>query len=62
MDVFLGQDQQISTDKKLKDIIYALNQSSIVAITDPAGRIFYSNKKFTEISQYQPEETLSTVK
>ncbi len=58
MDVFLGQDQQISTDKKLKDIIYALNQSSIVAITDPAGRIFYSNKKFTEISQYQPEELL----
>ncbi|UHA60690.1 hypothetical protein KDJ21_002860 [Metabacillus litoralis] len=36
--------------KKLKDIEFALNESSIVAITDKRGRINYVNKKFCTIS------------
>lgn len=44
--------------KKLKDIEFALNESSIVAITDKRGRINYVNKKFCTISKYSSEELI----
>ncbi|GAE25615.1 diguanylate cyclase/phosphodiesterase [Halalkalibacter wakoensis JCM 9140] len=44
--------------KKLKDIESALNESSIVAITDEKGIIQFANDKFCEISKYSREELI----
>ncbi|SFK54456.1 PAS domain S-box-containing protein [Halobacillus dabanensis] len=44
--------------KELLDTKYALDESSIVAVTDQRGTIRYVNKKFSEISKYEVDELI----
>ena len=46
------------TLKKLRDIEFALNVSTIVSITDKDGVIQFANDKFCEISGYSREELI----
>ena len=47
------------SSKKIKEIVEALDNSSIVAVTDDRGIITYVNKRFCEISKYSKEELIN---
>ncbi|MBT2725347.1 PAS domain S-box protein [Bacillus sp. ISL-75] len=50
--------QLMTADTNLKDIKAALDASTIVAITNPVGKIIFVNDKFEEISKYKKEEII----
>ncbi|MFZ4057295.1 MAG: PAS domain S-box protein [Ferruginibacter sp.] len=48
----------IDSNSEIRDYKYALDESSIVAITDQAGLIIYANENFSRISGYSTEELI----
>ncbi|VDG88668.1 Bacteriophytochrome cph2 [Lysinibacillus sphaericus] len=49
---------QLEVSQLLNDIVYAIDNSSIVAITDRTGEIIYANEFFSNLSQYSQDELI----
>ena len=52
------RDQLAHSLRQLLELKFALDESSIVAVTDSKGRIQYVNERFCEISKYTKEELI----
>lgn len=52
------ENQLFSINEEIKQFKYALDESSIVTVTDANGIVTYVNDKFCEISKYKREELI----
>jgi PAS domain S-box-containing protein len=60
-DITESKKAQAKLEKSLMELSqfkYALNQSALVSITDPQGKIIYINDNFCQMSQYSKEELI----
>lgn len=56
--LFSDETKRIQAERTVDDVNFALNESSIVVITNRRGEIIFANDKVTEISQYEKHELL----
>jgi PAS domain S-box-containing protein len=54
----VAEEKWLKATKEARDLQYALDQSSIVVMTDTNGRITYVNDQFCEISGYSRQELI----
>lgn len=54
----VNRHQHLEVSQLLNDIVYALDNSAIVAITDRTGEIIYANEFFSSISKYSQDELI----
>lgn len=57
-DRVLSEEELLHTYKKVSDYKFALDVSSIIAITDPKGTITYVNDYFCDISKFNRDELI----
>lgn len=53
-----GKGNQNDVEAMLADIIFALDQTVIIAMTDSTGKITYVNELFTKMSKYEADELI----
>ncbi|WP_432353371.1 sensor domain-containing protein [Sporosarcina sp. A2] len=56
----VNRQPQLEASQLLDDIVKALDNSAIVAITDRTGEIIYANEFFSTLSKYTQEELVGT--
>ncbi|WOV84070.1 EAL domain-containing protein [Sporosarcina jeotgali] len=53
-----NRQQHLEVSQLLNDIVFAIDNSAIVAVTDKTGKITYANEFFSDLSKYSQEELI----
>lgn len=54
----IGKSSDRDPEKMAQDVASAVNQSAILAITDPTGKVMYANEQFLSMSKYEAYELI----